>query len=403
MRAQNLPLWEARLACMFFFMAPGLAYGLFVSRVPALTIQVHATAEAFGVVLLCTGLSAVAGLVAASWFIRRFGAKNVLLIGSALALGAVCATAFAREVWELAAFVLFCGFGMGLLDVAMNVQGVEVERQYARPSMNLLHAGYNMGAVSGSLMGSLFAALGQGPMLNFIIPSAVFALTLIWATPRLQDPDAEHVPMDAPKASDDASNASRQETRQTHARSAVVPLFVYGWGVLAMISYVVEGASAEWGSLFLFKEKAAPESIAALIYGTYSVSALTCRLFADRLRLVIGDKRLMFVGSLVAVTGLFTMLAAPWWPLSLLGTAVLGMGLAPAVPLIFSHASTFKGVSIEKATSVIAMCAYAGLLAFPPVFGFLAQHLGLVMSLSVAELLLVVLAVSSFCLMRKHR
>ena len=188
MRAHNLPLWEARLACMFFFMAPGLAYGLFVSRVPALTIQVHATAEAFGVVLLCTGLSAVAGLVAASWFIRRFGAKNVLLIGSALALGAVCATAFAREVWELAAFVLFCGFGMGLLDVAMNVQGVEVERQYARPSMNLLHAGYNMGAVSGSLMGSLFAALGQGPMLNFIIPSAVFALTLIWATPRLLIP-----------------------------------------------------------------------------------------------------------------------------------------------------------------------------------------------------------------------
>ena len=58
----------------------------------------------------------------------------------------------------------------------------------------------------------------------------------------------------------------------------------------------------------------------------------------------------MFVGSLVAVTGLFTMLAAPWWPLSLLGTAVLGMGLAPAVPLIFSHVSTFKGVSIEKAT-----------------------------------------------------
>ena len=125
MRAHNLPLWEARLACMFFFMAPGLAYGLFVSRVPALTIQVHATAEAFGVVLLCTGLSAVAGLVAASWFIRRFGAKNVLLIGSALALGAVCATAFAREVWELAAFVLFCGFGMGATPNAMaNMQAI---------------------------------------------------------------------------------------------------------------------------------------------------------------------------------------------------------------------------------------------------------------------------------------
>ena len=64
---------------MIFFAAPGLAYGLFVSRVPALTMQVKATADEFGMVLLCIGIAAVAGLAIASYCIGRFGAKTVLL------------------------------------------------------------------------------------------------------------------------------------------------------------------------------------------------------------------------------------------------------------------------------------------------------------------------------------
>ncbi len=397
MRSQNLPLWQARLACMVFFMAPGLAYGLFVSRVPALTEQTGATPEAFGLVLLCTGMSAVAGLTLASWFIGRFGAKNVLLAGCALALGAVCATALAATVWQLAFLVLFCGFGIGLLDVAMNVQGVEVERQYEKPSMNLLHAGYNIGAFAGSALGALFAAAAIGPLANFVIPSAAFALTLLWATPRLLKRKSEHVHVKEVDAEE--AGARARERREEMARA--VPLFVFGWGVLAMIAYVAEGSAGEWGSLYLYKEKAAPESIAALVYGVYSICALTCRLFADRLRLVLGDKKLLFVGSALSLAGLCIALASPVWPLALLGYAVMGTGLAPVVPIVFSHASSFENVPVEKATSIIAMCAYTGLLAFPPAFGFLAEHTGLTVSLSLAAVLLLILTASAWRIMKK--
>ena len=395
MRSEQLSLWQARLACMIFFAAPGLAYGLFVSRVPALTTQVHASPDEFGMVLLCIGIAAVAGLAIASYCIGRFGAKAVLLGGCALALGAVCAAGLAASVWQLALMVLLSGFGMGLLDVAMNVQGVEVERQYNAPSMNLLHAGYNIGAFSGSILGSLFAAAQIGPFLNFLCPSLAFVLMLFWATPRLLDPQREHLHIDpaGPEKSQDKAQSSR---------SKGVPLWVYGWGFLAMVSYVVEGSSGEWGSLFVYQEKEAPESIAALVYGMYSICALTCRLGADRLRMVLGDFRLMFIGSLVALSGMIIVLVSPWWPLCLLGYAVLGTGLAPVVPLLFSLTSKFDGIPVEKATSVIAMCAYCGLLAFPPTFGFLAEHIGLLASLSLAALLLVILAASSFGLMRRH-
>ena len=395
MRSEQLSLWQARLACMIFFAAPGLAYGLFVSRVPALTTQVHASPDEFGMVLLCIGIAAVAGLAIASYCIGRFGAKAVLLGGCALALGAVCAAGLAANVWQLALMVLLSGFGMGLLDVAMNVQGVEVERQYNAPSMNLLHAGYNIGAFSGSILGSLFAAAQIGPFLNFLCPSLAFVLMLFWATPRLLDPQREHLHIDP-------AGSEKSQGKAQRSRSKGVPLWVYGWGFLAMVSYVVEGSSGEWGSLFVYQEKEAPESIAALVYGMYSICALTCRLGADRLRMVLGDFRLMFIGSLVALSGMIIVLVSPWWPLCLLGYAVLGTGLAPVVPLLFSLTSKFDGIPVEKATSVIAMCAYCGLLAFPPTFGFLAEHIGLLASLSLAALLLVILAASSFGLMRRH-
>ena len=392
-----MPLWQARLACMLFFIVPGLAYGLFVSRLPALAEQVNARSDALGLVLLCSGLAAVTGLTAASRVIGWIGVHTVLVAGSFAALGAVCAMALASSVLHLAVLALLCGLGTGFLDVAMNVQGVEVERQYARPSMNLLHAGFNIGSFSGSILGSLFAAAGIGPDLNFPLPSAAILLTLLWATPRLLDP----LPAPGACGSAKADEAGRAARPQRRALISAVPWFVVGWGLLAMIAYVVEGVAAEWGSLYMHQGKGAPESVAALAYGAYSVCAVTCRLFADRLRLVLGDARLMFIGALTAFVGLSTVLLSPWWSLTLADYALMGVGLAPIVPLIFSHASSFEGVAVEKATSVLALCAYSGLLLFPPLFGFIAEHAGLGRSISIALALLVVLAAGTFAIMRR--
>ena len=57
---------SARLACMFYFMAPGLAYGLVTSRMPALKNMTGATEGELGIILLCFGLSALIG-----WHLRR--------------------------------------------------------------------------------------------------------------------------------------------------------------------------------------------------------------------------------------------------------------------------------------------------------------------------------------------
>src|SRR5205814_1020400 len=53
-----------------------------------------------------------------------------------------------------------CGLGTGVWDVAMNVEGADVERRLGRSLMPRLHAGFSLGTVAGAGVGAASAALG---------------------------------------------------------------------------------------------------------------------------------------------------------------------------------------------------------------------------------------------------
>ena len=97
------------------------------------------------------------------------------------------------------------------------------------------------------------------------------------------------------------------------------------------------------------------------------------------------------------------VLFAPHWTVSLAGYAVFGTGLAPVVPILFALAGRWGGMPLERATSVVALFAYGGLLFFPPFFGFLAEHWGLLRSLSVTLLLLTGLLAGGIVLKRGEK
>lgn len=59
---------------------------------------------------------------------------------------------------------------------------------------------------------------------------------------------------------------------------------------------------------------------------------------------------------------------------ALCGYVVMGLGLAPVVPTIFSLAGKCKGITASEASSFIAIVAYGGLLVVPPTLGWIASH-----------------------------
>lgn len=382
-RMKSLTYAQARLAAFLFFSASGLAYGLFTARIPSLKEQTGAASDELGLVLFALGAASVAGLSGAAALVRRFGVKAVSLAGSLIFFLGLLVAGLAEQVAVLAVATALVGLGFGLLDVAVNVAGIEVERRWKKASMNVIHAGYNVGVVAGSISAAVFTGLAVAPLWNFFLPCAILLLVLIRAQHYLPVPEELQQPS--------------VEKPKTKSR---VTGFVVFCGVLSSATYVTEGASAEWGSLFLHQVQGAPESMAALCYGVFGTCALACRLIADRLRATYGDVNVFLTGAVIALCGMTIVLFAPHWTVSLAGYAVFGTGLAPVVPILFALAGRYGGMPLERATSVVALFAYGGLLFFPPFFGFLAEHWGLLRSLSVTLLLLTGLLAGGIVLKR---
>lgn len=383
---------SARLACMFYFMAPGLAYGLVTSRMPALKNMTGATEGELGIILLCFGLSALIGLAFAPRLIAKISAKTTLLASSLACMVFVVLVSFSSSVWFFGIAMALLGICMGLCDVTMNVQGVEVERAYKKSSMNILHAGYNIGAAAAACAGSIFAATNFGVWVNFVLPVAIMAGMLWWAEPRLVTENLEKT---------ERSESSPLVSVEPKKR---LPFLVWVCGLLCVCCYVSEGSVGEWGSLYLHQEKAAPESIAALVFAGFSICSLMCRLVADRLRNNFGDFLVSTAGATLALAGMLTVLSSSSWSICLIGYAMMGLGQAPIVPIAFSRAGAIKGVSTARATSLVSLLAYAGLLFAPPAFGLSAEHFGLHTALCAVPVLLTITVLLAFLLGRliKH-
>lgn len=383
---------SARLACMFYFMAPGLAYGLVTSRMPALKNMTGATEGELGIILLCFGLSALIGLAFAPRLIAKISAKTTLLASSLACMVFVVLVSFSSSVWFFGIAMALLGICMGLCDVTMNVQGVEVERAYKKSSMNILHAGYNIGAAAAACAGSIFAATNFGVWVNFVLPVAVMAGMLWWAEPRLVTGNLEK-----PERSESSPLVSVEPKKR-------LPFLVWVCGLLCVCCYVSEGSVGEWGSLYLHQEKAAPESIAALVFAGFSICSLMCRLVADRLSNNFGDFLVSTAGATLALAGMLTVLSSSSWSICLIGYAMMGLGQAPIVPIAFSRAGAIKGVSTARATSLVSLLAYAGLLFAPPAFGLSAEHFGLHTALCAVPVLLTITVLLAFLLGRliKH-
>src|SRR5207302_10380751 len=109
-------------------------------------------------------------------------------------------------------------------------------------------------------------------------------------------------------------------------------------GSIMLFSAIAEGASGDWSALFLVRERAVAESTAATGYAVFSVAMAISRLLGERWQRRWGPYRLLTGGATLASIGLFAAALVPWWPVSFLGLALAGAGLAFCFPVALSLA-----------------------------------------------------------------
>lgn len=350
-----------RLACAYFFVMPALAYGVLTSRLPALKIALQADDSQIGFTLLALGVATLGGLFGCNFLIRRYNARLITAFAAAFLAFAMTIAGYANSYWQFTFFCLLGGIGVGLCDVGMNALGIHLEQSSKILCLAFLHACSSIGGAAGAISGSICAEFNIGPFWNFTIVLGVWLALCPLAFRHL--PQAQARFPDSPLP------------------TGAISLFVVLCGVLSLLCHIVEGSTGEWGSLLLTTVKGASQEEAALVFGCFTGAMVLCRLFADRLRSHCSDFQLTFFGSLIGACGMALALLASKPLICLCGYAIMGLGVAPITPILFSRAGASPNISPGSASAAVSLFAYSGLLFFPPFIGMLANRVGLLQAL----------------------
>ncbi|QKG26299.1 MFS transporter [Actinomadura verrucosospora] len=366
---------RARLAVTVAFVAHGLLGAAWVARIPQIKEHLGLSAGTMGVALLGAPVGVVAAVRFAGWIVHRWGSRATTI--AAGTVGALSLVPLGLS-WNLASLIcslVLMGGSLGLMDVAMNAQGVAVERGYGRPLMSGLHGAYSIGTLVAALIGSGAAHAGVPVAVHLSVAAAVLVVLLAAGCRDLLDRSIDVLPESG--ADEPASPARRGPA----ARAARWPLIMLG--VIGLCSFVGEGAMADWSAIYLRESLGTGPGAAGLGYAGCAIAMTAGRLAGDRVVARFGPVTVLRTGSLVAAAGLALGLLLGNPVAAVSGFTLFGLGVAVVAPVTFSAAGNVPGVPAAAGISRVTGVGYLGLLGGPPVIGFIAQGVGLAWALAV--------------------
>jgi MFS family permease len=142
---------------------------------------------------------------------------------------------------------------------------------------------------------------------------------------------------------------------------------------LAAITFLVEGAILDWGALLVVGRGLVETAQGGLAYMLFSVAMVIGRFTGDRVVAALGPKRTLLWGGLMTVAGFGPVLLADSTALAMTGFALIGLGAANLVPVLFSLAGRQTAMPAGLAIAAVTTTGYAGILVGPAAVGFVSH------------------------------
>ena len=362
---------RSQLAVASLFGALGFSYGTWTSRLPAIKANLGLSTSQVSVVLLFAALGAIFSFPVTAAALHKLGSRGAsLLSGVLLAMGLV---AFGlAPSWALACAVM-CIYGVlaSTMDVAMNAQGVEVERATAQPVMSRLHAVFSMGTMAGAFFASGITSFTTSVPLHFAV-AALIVLAATWLPRGGLIADAKEI---------DAGTRSF-----SLPRGAALLI-----GAMAFLGMIAEGSMVDWSTLYLTQRAGASQQVAPLGIASLQGTMLVTRWFGDRARVRWGARRLLFGGALLAGVSLAAALLIGGVAPALVGFGLFGIGVATVSPCVYAAGAREGGVALAAVMTLGSL----GFLVGPLVIGAVAQATNLSWGMGVVAAAAIALALMS--------
>jgi len=355
-RMRHRHLLLARIAASAIFFGNGFGIGTWAAQLPRFKAGLSLSDGELSIALLAFALGAIVLMPVVGWLAAWWGSRTVTLAAAFAFAAALLLPGLAPSLPYLVAAALLAGACNGAMDVSMNTNATEVERAWGAPIMSSFHAFFSLGGLAGAAASGLLIALDVGIVPTLAMSCAAMGLLFLVAALWTLDNGERH--------------------GSGHGLALPRP-GILGLATLALLCLVVEGAMVDWTAIYLQTVAGASLEFAVSGFAAFSLTMTVCRFTGDLVVRRLGRALTLRLGGLLATCGLGLAMAVPSPLPATLGFALVGLGLANAVPVLFSTAGETKGIPPSMGVAMVATTGYAGLLLGPPLIGFGGDLVGL--------------------------
>jgi fucose permease len=222
--------------------------------------------------------------------------------------------------------------------------------------MSGFHGMFSLGGMAGAAVGSALTRAGVAPEQHLLGAALLCAAAILLGGSvmlRMEGPAPASSGMSLPKGA------------------------LLAIGLLAAMGLIAEGAMYDWSVLFLKQELKSDAGTAALAYASFSAAMAAARFAGDWVRGHIASVPLLQISGALGAAGMALALVGgePW--VALAGFALVGVGFANVVPVLFGAAARVPGVTPAHGIAAVSSIGYLGMMAGPPLIGVIAERASL--------------------------
>jgi len=350
------------------FISLGLPDALLGAAWPSMYRDFSVPVSYSGIIFMIIAGGTIVSSLQSDRLTKRLGAGSVTAISVLTTALALFGFSISHSYIALCLWAIPYGLGAGSVDAALNNY---VAIHYASRHMSWLHCMWGIGASLGPyIMGyALTGGLGWNSGYRYIavlqigLTGALFLTLPLWRgqakTARKTgavDTKVEPLPL-------------RHVVSIPGAKEIMITFFCY---------CAVEQTANLWASSYLVLYQGVSAETAAGFASLFFVGITVGRFLSGFLTLLLNDTQMIRLGQGLIAVGIITLLLPFGTITSLVGLLLIGLGCAPVYPSIIHATPANFGEDKSQAMIGVQMAsAYAGTCLMPPVFGLIANHLGI--------------------------
>lgn len=360
----NFPKERVRFAALTFFLAQGLCFSSWASRIPDIKDAFNVIDTFWwGLILFMIPVGKVIAIPLAGYTVPRLGSKlmvQVSILGYALALFLAGA---APSIYVLGGSLFLFGIFWNLCDISLNTQAIGIEKAYGKTIMASFHGGWSLAACIGALIGFVMINLQVSPFYHYSFVSIAVLLQLLINRNYLQK--------------DAAPVKTVEEVKATKSKKFRMPeLLLLQLGLMGLFALIVESAMFDWGGIYFESIVKVPKSL-QIGFLVFMVMMTIGRFLTNVAYQFWGKKKVIQLAGSLICAGLFLSALFPNIYTSSLGFMMVGLGISCMVPTIYSVVGEKSTTPTGIALTILSSISFLGSLVAPLLIGFISHTFNL--------------------------